>query len=237
MILGPQYNQWLALLSNDQKCLAVLIDPEKTTVEMVPELLRRLTEQTTHFFVGGSTVPPDAAHDLVLAIKQWSSKPVWLFPGKHDQVTSAADALLFLSLLSGDNPEYLIGQQTKAAISVKACGIEVIPTAYLLIDGGRPSTVARVSQTSPLPITPILPIVERALAGMFMGAHCVYLEAGSGASSPVSGDIIKAVKNTLDIPVIVGGGIRTEQQLNQAYAAGADLIVMGTVFEKTGKAL
>ena len=231
MTSGPQYSAWRAQFSQHKKCLAVLLDPEKTLPDMVIRILERLPHQTTHIFVGGSTVPADVTQDLVMAVKQGTDKPVWLFPGDYTQVTPEADALLFLSLLSGNNPEYLIGQQAKAAPFVQKSGLEVISTAYLLLDGGHQSAVARVSQTQPMPTTPVSAIVDRALAGMFMGAQCIYLEAGSGALKPVPSNVIQSVKDAVNIPLIVGGGMRSDAQAQQAYAAGADMVVMGTVFE------
>lgn len=218
-----------------KKALAVLVDPEKFIVEQVSEFLQKLPTETTHFFVGGSTVLEGQTERVVKALKRSTSLPVILFPGSYEQVTEAADGILFLSLLSGRNPDYLIGQQVKAVPFLKDSCLEIIPTAYVLIDGGQDSAVARVSKTSPIQQTQVETILNTALAGQYMGAKMIYLEAGSGAKTPVADKIISEVKKAIKIPLLVGGGIRTEEQRQQAYDAGADLVVMGTVFEEEKK--
>ncbi len=225
------YSEMLSAIKRGDKLLAILIDPEKFAVSEVSNFLIKIPKETTHLFVGGSTDLNDKINEVVTALKKYSKLPVFLFPGSHHQITDAADALLFLSLHSGRNPEYLIGQQVRAASTLKSTSLEIIPTSYLLIDGGNESAVARVSETVAMSQESISIIADTALAGQMMGARLVYLEAGSGAKVPVSQAIIKSVKNTLSIPVLVGGGIRTKEQREQAYLAGADLVVMGTVFE------
>lgn len=228
---GVFYSEMLSAIKKGEKQLAILIDPEKFDTQKPPEFLKKIPKETTHLFVGGSTDKDNQTSEVVLALKAYSKLPVFLFPGSHYQVTELADALLFLSLHSGRNADYLIGQQVKAAKTLKSISLEVIPTSYLLIDGGNHSAVARVSNTDAMLQNDVNTIVDTALAGQLMGSKLVYLEAGSGAKVPVSEAIIKGVKNTLSIPIIVGGGIRTKEQRDQAYAAGADLVVMGTVFE------
>lgn len=218
-----------------KKALAVLVDPEKFIVEQVSEFLQKLPTETTHFFVGGSTVLDGQTERVVKALKRSTSLPVILFPGSYEQITEAADGILFLSLLSGRNPDYLIGQQVKAVPFLTDSSLEIIPTAYVLIDGGQDSAVARVSKTSPIQQTQVETILNTALAGQYMGAKMIYLEAGSGAKTPVAAKIISKVKKAIKIPLLVGGGIRTEEQRLQAYDAGADLVVMGTVFEEEKK--
>ncbi len=166
------------------------------------------------------------------AVKAETSLPVILFPGDHSHITPEADALLFLSLISGRNPEYLIGQQVKSAQKLRESKLEVIPTGYILVDGGNFSAVERVSNTKPLDPDDIELIVNTALAGQYLGKELIYLEAGSGAKNAISEDIISAVKKAISIPLIVGGGIRTQHQLERIYEAGADLVVIGTAFEK-----
>jgi len=177
-------------------------------------------------------VPKNLTKEVVLTLKERTPLPIFIFPGDVNQISFNADALLFLSLLSGNNPEYLIGQQIKAAAKLKNQPLEIISTGYILIDGGNKSAVASVTNTSPLLQNNIKLIVNTALAGQLMGAKLVYLEAGSGAKTPVSIEIITEVKKVLGIPLIVGGGIRTETQKENAYNAGADMVVMGTVFEE-----
>ena len=213
------------------KLLAILIDPEKFDLGGAATFLKGLPEDTSHIFVGGSTVDPGDTQQLIETLKIYTSLPIIIFPGDYTQISDSADGLLFLSLLSGRNPEYLIGQQVKAAALLKDAPLEVIPTAYILIDGGQDSAVARVTQTQPMSTADINNIVHTAKAGALMGAKLVYLEAGSGALHPIPSTVISEVKKVLEIPLIVGGGIKTNQQKQQAYASGADLVVMGTVFE------
>lgn len=214
-----------------KKLLTVLIDPDKFDLDTASDLLRKMPFLTTHIFVGGSTAEAEATAACVEAVKAETDLPVILFPGDFTQVTATADAILFLSLLSGRNPEYLIGQQLKSVPLIRASDLEVIPTAYILIDGGKECAVQRVSGTKPLAQHAIAEIVDTALAGLYSGKKMIYLEAGSGALTPVSPEIISAVKQAAKIPLIVGGGIRSSLQLEQAYAAGADIVVIGTAFE------
>lgn len=214
-----------------QKQTAVLIDPDKFIANHAEEFLIGLPTGITHIFVGGSTDDNNRTADTVHVIKTLSHLPVIIFPGDHSQITELADGLLFLSLISGRNPEYLIGQQIKAVEKLKFSTLETIPTGYILIDGGRESAVERVSNTKPMSQQNISQIVNTALAGQFSGKKLIYLEAGSGAYTPVSPEIIFAVKNAITIPLIVGGGIRTKEQQKTAFDAGADLLVIGTAFE------
>jgi putative glycerol-1-phosphate prenyltransferase len=214
-----------------KKLLTILIDPDKFRESETASYLRKIPKQTTHIFVGGSTVEKLKTEKTVKALKAQSGLPVILFPGDYSQITKTADALLFLSLLSGRNPEYLIEQQVKSVEKLKNSGLEIIPTAYILIDGGKESAVQRVSGTKPISQFQVDTIVNTALAGEFSGKKLIYLEAGSGAEFPVSEEIIAEVKKAVNIPLIVGGGIRSFEQQEQAYRAGADMIVMGTHFE------
>lgn len=234
MITKNLYNAFTQALNLKTKLLAVLVDPDKFEVDEAPQFVRGLPLDTTHIFVGGSTVPEGATDILVRAFKMVTSKPVIIFPGDHSQITEAADAILFLSLLSGRNPEYLIGQQVKSVPALRNGGLEVISTGYLLIDGGHESAVERVTMTLAMAQDKIQEIVDTAKAGELMGAKLIYLEAGSGAHYPVSAEVISAVKKEISVPLLVGGGIRTEAQRESAYSAGADMVVMGTAFEAAG---
>ena len=225
------YHSFLQASTNKTKLLAVLIDPDNFNITKSVSFLKSLPIDTTHLLVGGSTVEEGKTTNLVLEIKKYSKLPLILFPGDVSQVTNKADGLLFLSLLSGRNPEYLIGQQVKAVSKLRNSTIEVLSTGYLLIDGGNVSSVERVSKTQPMSQNNIQTIVDTAKAGELLGNHLIYLEAGSGAKIPVHQDVISAVKNEISIPLIVGGGIKTEKQKQEAYLAGADMVVMGTVFE------
>lgn len=225
------YQELLKYLRNS-KALAILIDPDKFDLSTTRDFLTRIPSETTHLFIGGSAVKNGLTDATAAMVKKNSSLPVFLFPGDHSQLTSHADTVLFLSLLSGRNAEYLVGQQVKSISFLRNSKVEVIPTAYLLIDGGNESAVARVTNTRPLSQDQSEVIVETALAGEYMGAKLIYLEAGSGAEFPVRPEIISEVKKAISIPLLVGGGIKTEDQKQAAYKAGADLVVMGTVFEK-----
>lgn len=216
----------------NRKLLAVLIDPEKFDTGSALSFLLKIPKTTNCIFVGGSTATTAQTAQTVKSIKKHTDLPVILFPGDACQITSIADGILFLSLLSGTNPEYLITQQLKSIPKLKESLLEVIPTAYLLIDGGTESAVARVSNTKPLPQDDINTIVNTALAGQYLGKKLIYLEAGSGSKNRVSNEIITAVSNAVDIPLIVGGGIRSEKELAQAYASGAVMVVIGTAFEQ-----
>lgn len=226
------YQAILSMIAEKEKGLAILVDPDKFVISEAVVFLAQIPEQTTHVFVGGSSVLDKATELLVNALKEQTTLPIILFPGDYRQLTPGADALLFLSLISGRNVEYLIEQQLNAVSQLKAAKLETIPTGYILIDGGNQSAIARVTKTLPMSQDHIELIVETALAGQYMGAKLIYLEAGSGALFPVKPDIIAAVKKEIDIPIIVGGGIRKESQKQAAYLAGADMVVMGTAFEK-----
>lgn len=214
-----------------KKLLAVLIDPEKFDPKSAKDFIQKIPFSTTHIFIGGSTVSSEEIQVVTAAIKAETGLPLVLFPGDYRQISQAADAVLFLSLLSGRNPEYLIGQQVQSVPFLQKSRLEIIPTGYILIDGGNECAVQRVSQT--LPLSQELPevIVNTAVAGMYSGKKLIYLEAGSGAEKAVSPQIISAVKTAVELPVIVGGGIRSQEQLSAAYRAGADMVVVGTAFE------
>lgn len=215
-----------------EKLLAILADPDKTSLEEIPAISNRIKKLKANFiFVGGSTVENGLTHIFVEKLKENTQIPVVLFPGDYSQITNKADALLFLSLLSGRNPEYLIEQQIKAVPFLKNSTLEIIPTGYILIDGGTNSSVLRVSKTIPIPQNNINLAVATAVAGMYKGKQLIYLEAGSGAKKPVSSELISEVKKNISIPLIVGGGIRSKEQLKNAYDNGADLVVIGTAFE------
>lgn len=226
------YQDILKSIENTEKLLAVLIDPEKMRLKNVSKFIEKVNASiTTHIFVGGSTVPEDVIESLVVEIKKYSQLPIILFPGDVTQITDKADALLFLSLLSGRNPEYLIGKQVESVARLRNSKLEVIPTGYLLIENGKETSVQKVTGTQPIPRTEIQRIVDTAKAGEFLGMKLIYLEAGSGALHPISEEIILSVKKDLNIPLIVGGGIKSIKQMELAYTSGADLVVIGTAFE------
>lgn len=218
--------------ASEKKLLTVLIDPDKFSPSEAPGFLRKLPQQTSFLFVGGSTVDGNNTDVTIKSIRRSCDLPVVIFPGDYSQINEMADGLLFLSLISGRNPEYLIGQQVKSVPLLQKTSLEIIPTGYILVDGGNESAVARVSGTTPLSQSEVEVIVQTAVAGEFLGKQVIYLEAGSGAKVSVTGKIISEVKKAISIPLIVGGGIRSEDQLQAAYNSGADMVVIGTAFEE-----
>lgn len=218
---------------SNEKLLAVLIDPDKFSIENTVGFIGKLNQSiATHIFVGGSNVEENVTSKLVEVIKNHTKLPVVLFPGDITQITKKADAILFLSLISGRNPDYLIGKHVQSVSKLKNTSLEVIPTGYVLIESGKKTAVENVTGTQPLDRKNIKEIVDTAKAGELLGMKLVYLEAGSGADEPVSKAIISSVKQALQIPLIVGGGIRNKEQLQSAYQSGADLVVIGTAFEE-----
>jgi putative glycerol-1-phosphate prenyltransferase len=227
------YNNITESISKSKKLLAVLIDPDKMAIEKASGFLKKVNSTiATHIFVGGSDVEENLTESLVLEIKKHTKLPVVLFPGNVSQVTEKADALLFLSLISGRNSDYLIGKHVEVVSKLRVSKLEVIPTGYVLIENGRETSVQRVTQTTPLKRDNIQHIMDTAKAGELLGMKLMYLEAGSGATHPITPEIISLVKQDLKIPLIVGGGIRTKKQLQEAYNSGADLVVIGTAFEE-----
>ncbi len=226
------YQNILSAKKDGKKLLAVLIDPEKMELKHVPVFFEKVHKSiATHIFVGGSTDKNNQLERLVSAIKKETNLPVVLFPGNVSQITNKADGILFLSLLSGRNPEYLIEQQIKAAPILKKYNLEIIPTGYILIDGKKETTTQKVSNTKPISQEKIALILHTSLAGEFSGKQLIYLEAGSGAAEIVHQNIIKKIAAEITIPLIVGGGIRSKKQLKNTFNAGADIIVIGTAFE------
>ena len=215
-----------------EKKLAILLDPEKA------DLLRLSFTPDCHpdyIFVGGSTGgdTTEFIEDLRLKIEDFRIQiPIILFPGNAEQFTSEADAILYLSLLSGRNPEYLVDQPVKAARAIYSSQVKVIPTAYILIDGGVRTSTMRVTGTEPFSPADKDTIIDTCIAAELMGKKAIYLEAGSGAKTPVPMDLIAAVRAVTTVTLIVGGGIRTPEAMNAAYAAGADIVVIGNHFEQ-----
>ena len=213
-----------------KKMLAVLLDPDKCFGSVRENVLIQLLKLPPDFiFIGGSKTS-NSTHELLNSLKE-IPVPKVLFPGDASQFTPEADALLFLSLISGRNADYLIGQHVTSAIEIKKSKIEVIPTAYILIDGGNETAVKKISNTTPITFDDVELCKSTAIAGELLGLKMTYLEAGSGAENSVSENIIRAVKNEILHPLIVGGGIKSILQLQNAFSAGADLVVVGNLFE------
>ncbi len=227
------YQNIVSAKKEGKKLLAVLIDPEKMDLKHIPCFFEKIHNSiATHIFIGGSTDKDNQTESVVMAVKKETNLPVILFPGDVSQITNKADGILFLSLLSGRNPEYLIEQQIKAAPILKNAPLEIIPTGYILIDGKKETATQKVSNTKPISQEKTTRILHTSLAGEFSGKQLIYLEAGSGATQVVSQNIIEMVSNKITVPLIVGGGIHTKKQLEDAFNAGADIVVIGTAFEK-----
>ena len=221
----------MSIVNKNRKGLALLLDPEKANLDALP-----ITElcHPDYIFVGGSTGGDTT--DFIRALKEKlpitnHQLPIILFPGNSSQFSPEADGILFLSLLSGNNPEYIVGQQIKSARAVHDSHLDFVPTAYVLIDGGVETSTMRVTGTKPLDPKDVKTIVDTCIAAELMGKKAIYLEAGSGAITPVSTDIIKAVREAVSVTLIVGGGIHTPEAMNAAYRAGADIVVIGNHFE------
>ncbi|MDR6761203.1 putative glycerol-1-phosphate prenyltransferase [Flavobacterium sp. 2755] len=226
------HQQILDAKKNGQKLLAILLDPDKIVWENLDHLLLKINQSpATHIFVGGSIVQSTILEDLIAQLKQKTNLPVIIFPGDPSQISPQADAILFLSLLSGRNPDYLIEYQVQAAPILKRTKLEVISTGYILIESGNETAVARVSKTEPLNRENFDLALATAQAGEMLGNKLIYLEAGSGAKKAVPLEMISLIAQNIEIPVIVGGGIVDLHGIKKAYNAGADLVVIGTAFE------
>ena len=215
-----------------RKGLAVLIDPDKCSNNHLKRLIDTGLEcDLDYFVVGGSLILKDQLDQIIRSIKSSCEIPVISFPGNINHLCRYADGILFLSLISGRNPEYLIGQQVQAAPLLKQMDIEVISTGYMIV-GNNDTTVAYISNTQPIPLNNISIAVSTALAGEMLGLKTIYLDAGSGAKYPVPYEMINSVKNNISIPLIVGGGIKTQESAVAALSAGADIIVIGNGVEE-----
>lgn len=219
------------LLAAQKRLFVVLIDPQKCIGETLDAYVQMVNRALPDLiFVGGSQLRDSVRH-TVAQIKSRTSIPVVLFPGDSSQFTDNVDALLVLTLISGRNSDLLIGQHVAVSKRVKESGVETISTGYILIDGGKKTAVQQVSNTEPLATTDIDLVVSTALAGELIGNKLIYLEAGSGASHPIPRSLISAVKAEISIPLIVGGGLTNVEAVFQAYKAGADIVVVGNLFE------
>lgn len=226
------YPEILLAKAQKRKLLAILLDPEKLVVSQVKDLCVKINASiATHILIGGSTFNGTHLDELIVEIKKDTNLPVLLFPGDYKQISAEANGILFLSLLSGRNPDYLIEHQVNAVPFLQKTSLEVIPTAYLLIESGAETAVERVSQTKPLDKNNSDYVCQTAKAGELMGNKLVYLEAGSGAKNAVPLEMITLVSNTIQIPLIVGGGVRTKKDIENVFEAGADMVVIGTAFE------
>lgn len=218
---------------SNRKLFALLVDPSKNDAEKLRKI-GKLSDKAgvDIFFVGGSLLQNDQLSLCIDTLKKHANIPVVIFPGNTMQIDASADAILFLSLISGRNPEMLIGKQVIAAPYVKKAGLEVIATGYMLIESGRLTTVHYMSNTLPIPHDKNEIAVCTALAGQMLGMQIIYMDAGSGAEKTIPLPMIRAVKKEIDIPLIIGGGLRRPEDAANACKAGADLVVVGNVFEE-----
>jgi len=225
------YKSILLKKEDKHKMLAILLDPNQCRGSILSRTIAALKSNVPDFiFVGGSHAVSSV--DLfVELLREETQASIVLFPGNASQFSDKANALLYLSLLSGRNAEFLIGQHITSSIAIKKSNIEVIPTGYLLVDGGKASSVEYISNTQPIPQDKNEIALSTAVAGELLGMKMIYLEAGSGAKTPVSSEMIHYVKSGLSLPLIVGGGIKNVAQLNNAFKAGADLVVIGNIVE------
>lgn len=215
------------------KSVAVLIDPDDIDFEKLPELVKKCEACNVHyFFVGGSLINSENFTEVLNQLKTLTELPVIIFPGNNTHIFSEADGILLLSLVSGRNPDFLIGQHVIAAAVLKRSGLEVLSTAYILVDGGSQTTVSYISNTNPIPNNKPEIAAATAIAAEMIGMKLTYLDAGSGADSPVNPLLIKAVANNVETPVIVGGGLRSVENVETAFKNGADVVVVGNAIEQ-----
>lgn len=224
------------ILQNKQlkkKALAVLLDPDKVEPTAFNHFLYSCVEnRVDFFFVGGSLITNNIMAQMIESIRSLTNIPVVIFPGNSLHIEPSADGILLLSLISGRNPDYLIGQHVIAAPILKQSGLEVLSTGYILVDSGRQTTVSYISNTTPIPHDKPDIAACTAIAGEMLGLKLIYLDGGSGAMYPVSPKMIRRVSENIEAPLIVGGGINSAEKAHEALEAGADIIVIGNAFEK-----
>lgn len=216
-----------------QRQFALLVDPDRVTANELAGLAARAQKSGVDlFFVGGSLLVNDTLVDCVQTIKDNCDIPVVLFPGDNMQVAPNADAILLLSVISGRNAEMLIGKHVVAAPRLKHSGLEIIPTGYMLIDSGRPTTASYMSNSQPIPRDKDDIALCTAMAGELLGMGCVFMDGGSGAENSVTESMIRSVAGNISVPLIIGGGIRTPEMTRAKFEAGADIVVVGNAIEK-----
>jgi len=229
----PIYESLLAKKKKGQRSLAVLIDPDNVNAAKLDELTDlAVSAGVDYLFVGGSLVISNHLDEVVQHIRRNCSIPVILFPGTPSQVSRYANGLLYLSLISGRNPELLIGQHVISAPAVRQSGLEIISTGYMVIDGGAPTTVSYISNATPIPADKNEIALCTAMAGEMLGMKLIYMDAGSGARHPIREEMIACVASHIDIPLVVGGGIREPEKAYLNCKAGANVIVVGNAIEK-----
>jgi phosphoglycerol geranylgeranyltransferase len=227
------FNYLLSVKEEKGAGYIVLIDPDRNSEKNLEEKISKINEcDVDAIFIGGSLILDNNCEKRVKMIKSLTKLPIIFFPGGVSQLNKYYDAMLFMSILSGRNPHYLIGEQVIAAPIVKDLGIETIPTGYLIIDGGSNSSVQFMSGSNPIPTEKPDILVAHSLAAQYLGKKIIYLESGSGAKNPIPNHLIEAVKRYIDIPIIVGGGIRTPESAYEKVQAGASFVVTGSIIEE-----
>lgn len=227
------YQQILKNSQSKKKQLAVLIDPDSYNTDGLMDVVNLCnTHKVDYLFFGGSLLMGNTLDEVLKITKQITDIPTVIFPGSTMQISENADAILFLSLISGRNPEHLIGNHVIAAPLLKHKDIEVMSTGYMLIDSGKQTTASYMSQTTPIPANKIPIAVSTAMAGEMLGLKLIFMDGGSGAMNAIGRDMISSVKNHIDIPLIIGGGIENVEMAEAAFSAGADVIVVGNAIEK-----
>ena len=227
------YKSILVSKNQGKKLFAILIDPDKQKNSDLLLIIKNANKsKVNYFFVGGSLLINDNLNDCIKTIKENSKIPVILFPGNTMQINPKADGILFLSLISGRNPDLLIGKQVISAPILKQTELEIISTGYMLIDSGKATTASYMSNTVPIPREKNAIATSTAIAGQYLGMKLIYMDGGSGAEQPITSDMIKQVSNCIDIPLIIGGGICNAKKAIENCEAGADLIVVGNAIEK-----
>jgi len=227
------YHSLVERKQQQKKSFAVLIDPDKVNnSNLLPLIDMAVAARVDYFLVGGSLVISNYLDECVQLIKRSCNIPVILFPGSPNQVSKYADALLYLSLISGRNADMLIGQHVISAPLVKQSGLEILSTGYMVVDGGAPTTVSYISNASPLPADKNEIAMCTAMAGEMLGMKLIYMDAGSGAKRAISEDMIAKVASVIQAPLIIGGGITEPEKAYLNCKAGADVIVVGNAIEK-----
>ena len=233
MIMRNIYKQIIQNANNGKKSFAILIDPDKQDKNKLRKIIKKAEEsKVDYFFVGGSLLSYDSLDDCINTLKQNSKIPIILFPGNTMQINDKAEGILFLSLISGRNPDMLIGKQVIAAPILKESSLEVISTGYMLIDSGQQTTASYISNTQPIPSNKNTVAVCTALAGEMLGLKLIFMDGGSGAKNPISEKMITSVKRAINLPLIIGGGINSAKKAIDNCKAGADIIVVGNAIEK-----
>ena len=222
----------MSLLPLNEKILSWLIDPDKVILSELKKLCAKAEQQGFKLILVGGSIISNKIEELIIEIKKHTSLPVYIFPGSIYQISNKADGILFTSLISGRNPEYLIGQQVQIAPLLKKYHLDVVSVAYILIESGITTSVEYISNTKPIPASKVDIIQATCYAAEFLGFKMIYLEAGSGALNPVPLSVVKTISSSVNIPIIVGGGIKKLNVANSYFQAGADIVVMGTSIEE-----